>query len=1005
MNRLHEPSRPPSHIRPMPHRPTLLRTSTTASRWASLALPVLCLALSVGCSRAFYRRQADADAYALVRQKANQPHWALDNYTIAVDPRSRMYDPFCLDAPPMPPDDPTSHEFMHCVDNKRGYPGWHDDGDAAFVENPAWKAYLHIDQNGILRLSADDAVRMALLHSRQYQQEMEDLYLSALDVSFERFRFDSQFFGGYSVFYTADGYRRPGGFNNSRSELNASLFSNGPRPLAVQKAFTSGATLVAGVANSMIWQFSGPDDHTATTIVDFTLIQPLLRNAGRDRVMERLTRSERILLANVRAMQQYRGGFYVNIMTGRDPGQGPQRQGGVFGAGLEGFSGVGGGGFGRVQTAATGQTGQGGGGQGAGAGAVGGYFGLLQAAQTIRNQEDNIERLRNNLFRLQQVLEELRNRSGEPDLVANILRQDLQVAQARQALVNSESRLINSRNDYQSLLDNFKLTLGLPPEVCLDVQDNLLDPFQLIDRRTSDEFNGLDDMIATIGEVRLRISQQIRTQQQVDPLNPAISRVIRVLPWYDELPADLAALKERLLPLQDVRQRLLEEHVPLTRQAISQFANVIDRRRQQIIQLRKAIEESGQEACALLPLANFNRDLLNADRLDESLRDLERKLDALERKFEVGYAESLTRRNRRIDEILARGESLPPEQLFEQIYDGVLYPRQTVGAEGQQAVDIITELPADMLALQLLQARARTEAVELPSVELPYQQAIEVARRNRRDWMNARSSLVDSWRLIRFNADQLQSTLNIVFSGDISNTGDNPIRLRDTTGRLRAGVQFDAPLTRLSERNTYRQSLIEYQQARRNYYAFEDGISRVLRSDLRTILTNQINFELQRLAMLEAARQVDRNEDIRVDQELSNQASGATAARDAVSALSDLLDAQNNFMSIYTNYEALRRALDFDLGTIQLTGEGLWVDPEKIGKDYGQTDPWEWEDCENNLLLPGDEYDPSEEELPPPNPRNVEATALYLSGLQLGGSGQTRPTGSASASASASDSD
>jgi hypothetical protein len=958
----------------------------SACDWGGKLLLLLCLVLPLGCSRAFYRRQADADAYALVRQKANRPAWALENYTIAVDPRSRMYDPFCLDAPPMPPDDPTAHEFMHCVDNKRGYPGWHDNGDASFVENPAWMAYLQIDKNGILRLSADDAVRLALLHSRQYQQEQEDLYLSALDVSFERFRFDSQFFGGYSVFYTADGYRRPGGFNNSRSELNASLFSNGQRPIALQRAFTSGGTLVAGIANSMIWQFSGPDDHTATTLLDFTLIQPLLRNAGRDRVMERLTRSERVLLANVRAMQQYRGGFYVNIMTGRDPGQGPQRQGGVFGAGLEGFSGVGGGGFGRVQTAASGQTGQGGGGQGAGAGAVGGYFGLLQVAQTIRNQEDNIERLRNNLFRLQQVLEELRNRSGEPDLVANILRQDLQVAQARQALVNSESRLINSRNDYQNQLDNFKVTLGLPPSVCLEVQDTLLDPFQLIDRRTSDEFNGLDDMIAAIGEIRLRISQQIRTQQQIDPTNPAISRVIRILPWYDELPADLAALRERLEPLGEVRERLLNEHVPLTRQAISQFAEVIERRKERLNQLREVIDQAEKEACALLPLGNFNRELLDAKRLDESLHDLERKLDALERKFEVGYADSLARRNRRIEDILQRGEGLPADQLFQQIYEGVLYPKQTVAGEGrEQSVDIITELPADMLALQLLQARARTESVELSPVDMPYQQAIEVARRNRRDWMNARASLVDSWRLIRFNADQLQSTLNIVFSGDISNVGDNPIRLRDTTGRLRAGVQFDAPLTRLSERNTYRQALIEYQQARRSYYVFEDGISRTLRSDLRTILTNQINFELQRLAMLEAARQVDRNEDIRVDQELSNQASGATAARDAVSALSDLLDAQNNFMSIYTNYEALRRALDFDLGTIQLTGEGLWVDPERIDKTYGQAEPWE--DCENNLLplgeeLPSGEELPLDEELPPPNAHQVEATALYLSGRQ-----------------------
>ena len=48
-------------------------------------------------------------------------------------------------------------------------------------------------------------------------------------------------------------------------------------------------------------------------------------------------------------MDQYRRGFYLNVVTGRDPGQGPSRRGGVFGgSGLEGFSGVGVGGFRRA---------------------------------------------------------------------------------------------------------------------------------------------------------------------------------------------------------------------------------------------------------------------------------------------------------------------------------------------------------------------------------------------------------------------------------------------------------------------------------------------------------------------------------------------------------------------------------------------------------------------------------------------------------------------------------
>jgi len=160
---------------------------------------------SVGCNRAYYRQQADADAYALVQENSGVPHWPLEGYTIEIDPRSRMYDPFDRDRPPMPPDDPVSHRYMHRVDRHKGYPRWHANGDTLEVENPDWIGYLDVDEVGQLVLGADDSVRLALLHSPNYQQELEELFLSALDVSFERFRLDSQFFGGYETEYTADG--------------------------------------------------------------------------------------------------------------------------------------------------------------------------------------------------------------------------------------------------------------------------------------------------------------------------------------------------------------------------------------------------------------------------------------------------------------------------------------------------------------------------------------------------------------------------------------------------------------------------------------------------------------------------------------------------------------------------------------------------------------------------------------------------------------------------------
>ncbi len=58
--------------------------------------------------------------------------------------------------------------------------------------------------------------------------------------------------------------------------------------------------------------------------------------------------------------------------------------------------------------------------------------------------------------------------------------------------------------------------------------------------------------------------------------------------------------------------------------------------------------------------------------------------------------------------------------------------------------------------------------------------------------------------------------------------------------------------------------------------------------------------------------------------------SGPTAARDAIDALSALLDAQNGLLNVFVNYEVVRRGLVFDMGTMELTPEGLWIDPGEI---------------------------------------------------------------------------
>jgi len=389
-----------------------------------------------------------------------------------------------------------------------------------------------------------------------------------------------------------------------------------------------------------------------------------------------------------------------------------------------------------------------------------------------------------------------------------------------------------------------------------------------------------------------------------------------------------------------------------------------------VARLQEKIEAFRQEACPILPAPDAHLEIFRVERLDQESGELRKQLDEFSQKVEGPYNIHLTRREEKIDEILKDGKTMTPESLFAALYEGVLYPKRGDDPASIAVPDIFVVLPADILALQLVQARARTESVDLNPVDMRAEQALEVARKYRRDWMNARASLVDSWRRLQFNADQLQAQLDVFMTGTMNNVNDNPFSLRANTGTLRAGVQFDTPLNRMSERNSYRQSLIEYQQARRNFYNFEDRIAQAMRGYLRQITAFQINFETNRLAVIEAARQVMLNTFI--DQENQRTAtSRVTAARDAVQGLTDLNNAQNQFMLTFITYEIARLQLDYNMGTMQLDNEGLWIDPGKMGQDYGKYDPWVWRNTPGSIGEGTTDNDPGEldrkiDELPPP---------------------------------------
>jgi outer membrane protein TolC len=239
----------------------------------------------------------------------------------------------------------------------------------------------------------------------------------------------------------------------------------------------------------------------------------------------------------------------------------------------------------------------------------------------------------------------------------------------------------------------------------------------------------------------------------------------------------------------------------------------------------------------------------------------------------------------------------------------------------------------------LIQARARLESVSVDPIELTPDDAMRTAMVNRLDVMNNRAALVDSWRLIAFNADALQSRLSVLADGNVSTDHDNALSFRAPTASLRMGVQFDPPFTRLLERNNYRQSLIDYERDRRDFIQYIDGVHRSLRQTLRDLEQLRLNLEIQRRAVAISIRRVDlTQEDLNKPvppPEPGQPAAqlGPTASLNLLTALSDLRNTQNNFMSVWLNYYATRMRLVRDMGIMMLDNEGRWIDQSFSGPD------------------------------------------------------------------------
>lgn len=930
---------------------------------------ILCLGLGaltfVGCSRPYWRQNADAEAYGLIREKSQlDARWAPPRTDIIPSPLSRLYDPADPDYGVLPPDDPYAHRYMERMsdcDRIQGSHYWDKIGMGNSIENPAWVASLPIegapgpllakafDQHGpgkksgdeslpfldrfavveswrsmksmklpsifsthdvaapgvatvatadvpsfqptrtatapaktaaskaaskgtielasyqeptdpfddarrspprlqpgqepaplaepgetprvdddpikeipdpsdvepvlpgtpdslekpdedgedveiapyegvnlaaanpalpeVTDLKLEEALRLSYLHGREYQFQLENVFLAALDLAFDRFQFDVRFLG--------IGGGRPSSSLNYSATPGGTESLTATNRIGISRLLPAGGQWAVELTNNTLWLFSdSPNESGTASTLGFSFIQPLLFAAGRKVVLEDLTQSERNLLYATRELARFRQEFFVATTTG--------------------------------------------------------YLNLLLRIQAIANQEDNIRRLEE---QLEIVLADETSDALTQTQLENRRLQQLQ-------------SLRNNRRGLQDQLDQYKIQLGLPPDVAMTLNTELLTPFQLIsselvalETAIGEEFlavwtllnpedpslEGLQEAVGVLADLEERVTEQ------------GIAGVERDFERVDEI------LSERLakLPNPDDRERVLEN-----------IANDKD----QFAQLRQEFQEK-----VVVPTEVLVSAVDDADTLEERL----------------------------------------------QIY------RDSRGAQ--------EDLERIALSLQGIQIGLRTELIELNPFEMPLVEAVGYALTNRVDLMNERALVMDARRKVEVAANALRAVLDLRVQGDIETrpifNNDNPLDFRANNSNYRVGLGFVAPLDQIAQRNSYRVSQITYQRVRRNYMLAEDQVKFQVRQDWREIEVLKENFEVARNAIRIAALQYDQAVEATVDPAPQSGRGAGQLGLNLIQALDSVLQAQNSFIGIWVDYESARLNIYRDMGIMDVDARGLWVDP------------------------------------------------------------------------------